>query len=210
MLWDRRETSIRACLWKIAEPQNRSERYRKVLKTLWTNRTIAGSRRNKSQKLRPVYSTVVVLTHYYWTDLDLYYYCTHTAAASLWTHLHWCCCTQRSNTCCSAYCIFKARGHQDLGAPGPSRLGAARTVWACGGTAAGSEGHGMGILQKIRELSNHIRICSAIFRIFIKFGIMGWIWIDFALLNTLYKCQIHRFFYPLVRNGFLIRTTIFT
>ena len=30
--------------------------------------------------------------------------------------------------------------------------------------------------------------------IFIEFGLMGWICIGFALLNTLYKSQIHRFF----------------
>ena len=39
-------------------------------------------------------------------------------------------------------------------------------------------------------------------RWFIKFGIIGWIWIDFALLNTLYKCQIRRFFDPLVKTTF--------
>ena len=48
------------------------------------------------------------------------------------------------------------------------------------------------ILKNIREIVNHIRICFEFFLIFIKFGIMGWIWIALALLNTLYKCQIHR------------------
>ena len=41
------------------------------------------------------------------------------------------------------------------------------------------------IYKQIREIPNHIRIFFAIYPIFIKFGLMGWIWIDFALLNTL-------------------------
>ena len=56
-------------------------------------------------------------------------------------------------------------------------------------------GNSQNIYKMIREISNQIWICLSIFRLFIKFGIMGWIWIDFAFLNTLYKCQIHRFFY---------------
>ena len=31
------------------------------------------------------------------------------------------------------------------------------------------------------------------FWFFSESGLMGWIWIGFALLNILYKCQIHRF-----------------
>ena len=34
----------------------------------------------------------------------------------------------------------------------------------------------------------------------IKIGLMGWIWIGFAFLNTLYRCQIHRFFDVLGKN----------
>ena len=37
-----------------------------------------------------------------------------------------------------------------------------------------------------------IRICFAIFRIFIKIGLMGRIWIDFALLNTFATCDFYR------------------
>ena len=39
-----------------------------------------------------------------------------------------------------------------------------------------------------------IRICFAIFRSFIKFGIMGWVWIGFALLNTFANCVCLSFF----------------
>ena len=42
------------------------------------------------------------------------------------------------------------------------------------------------------------------FLFFMEFGLMGWIWIGFALLNTLYKFRIHRFFGPFVKNGFFI------
>ena len=48
------------------------------------------------------------------------------------------------------------------------------------------------------------------YNIFINSWLMGWILIGFALLNTLYKCQIHRFVDPLVKNNFLIRTTFFS
>ena len=59
------------------------------------------------------------------------------------------------------------------------------------------------------EISNHIRICFAILRWFIKFSIMGWIWIGSALLKTLYECQIHRFFDPLVKNNFSSELRLF-
>ena len=49
------------------------------------------------------------------------------------------------------------------------------------------------IYKKIRENSNHIRICFSMFHGFIKFGIMGWICIDFALLNTFANCDFYRF-----------------
>ena len=43
------------------------------------------------------------------------------------------------------------------------------------------------IYRKIRDISNPIPIFFAFLRLFIRFGLMGWIWIDSALLNTLYK-----------------------
>ena len=32
------------------------------------------------------------------------------------------------------------------------------------------------------------------FRLFIKIAMLGWIWIDFALLNTFVNCDFHCFF----------------
>ena len=32
-----------------------------------------------------------------------------------------------------------------------------------------------------------------IFRLFIKFAILGWIWIELALLNTFVNCDFHSF-----------------
>ena len=39
-----------------------------------------------------------------------------------------------------------------------------------------------------------IRITFSIFRTFIKFAIMGRIWIDLALLNTFANCDFYLFF----------------
>ena len=52
------------------------------------------------------------------------------------------------------------------------------------------------IATKIREIPIPDQSGFGFFyNIFVKIRLMGWIRIGFALLNTLYKCKIHRFFY---------------
>ena len=78
---------------------------------------------------------------------------------------------------------------------------------------------GMLLLANSKKYEKHKRNTNSgpisIFRflfyfIFIRSGWMGWILISFALLNTLYTSQIHRFFDSFVKNDFLIQTIIFT
>ena len=44
------------------------------------------------------------------------------------------------------------------------------------------------------QFQNNARICFAIFLVFIRFGLMGWIWIDFTLLNTTFANCFFLFF----------------
>ena len=59
-------------------------------------------------------------------------------------------------------------------------------------------GHQLAIKQIKYKVTKPIRILLTIFRMVIKFGLMGWIRIDFALLNTFATSVFYMFFEILI------------